>query len=593
MKKKVLALFLSAALCVTVLPATGMAAEFGSGDAEITENTADSQELFSAEETTEPVGDTEQPTEDSEDISEEMVDNSSDATMEDVENAENSEDAFGGAEEGVSEEISSEDDPKVLLTELIPEEAGDSMEEENAEAMSASAPELTVTPTADPELTVTPTPVPKINVKWTGEKWVSRSSVNVTLKVDANGACYYKAVARKKDGTSVVPKLDMGSSRVVVTANRSFVIYLKNLDIEKEFDLYLKVLGTDGRTSGLKKLRLNSRGIRPAYNVTSTPEPTLTSAPPDYGVTPTPTYTPSIPDVRESVVRGLDSPLKFTPNKYYNFTVTGAGTTNTNLGPGDVKWVPVYWSTSPNPTDNRKNTTWRIGSAKGINKAATYNMYIFFQKYVYQKSAWKKTDEVQSAVYQFRSAALTTVKLTTPGLSGTSNSPAGIVFKWKRAANASGYKIYRRTGNSSKWVNIATVSGSNTLVYTDGSVKAGTMYTYTVRAYKGSALSAYNKNGSRIVRLTAPVQYKPSSKASGKLTVRWKKAAGASGYQIQYAASRSMRGSRTVSASALTRTLSGLKKGSTYYVRIRAYKKVSGKTYYGAWSSVKNVKVRK
>ncbi len=593
MKKKVLALFLSAALCVTVLPATGMAAEFGSGDAEITENTADSQELFSAEETTEPVGDTEQPTEDSEDISEEMVDNSSDATMEDVENAENSEDAFGGAEEGVSEEISSEDDPEVLLTELIPEEAGDSMEEENAEAMSASAPELTVPPTAGPEPTVPPTAVPKINVKWTGEKWVSRSSVNVTLKVDANGACYYKAVARKKDGTSVVPKLDMGSSRVVVTANRSFVIYLKNLDIEKEFDLYLKVLGTDGRTSGLKKLRLNSRGIRPAYNVTSTPEPTLTSAPPDYGVTPTPTYTPSIPDVRESVVRGLDSPLKFTPNKYYNFTVTGAGTTNSNPGPGDVKWVPVYWSTSPNPTDNRKNTTWRIGSAKGINKAATYNMYIFFQKYVYQKSAWKKIDEVKSVVYQFRSAALTTVKLTTPGLSGTSNSPAGIVFKWKKAANASGYKIYRRTGNSSKWVNIATVSGSNTLVYTDGSVKSGTMYTYTVRAYKGSALSAYNKNGSRIVRLTAPVQYKPSSKASGKLTVRWKKAAGASGYQIQYAASRSMRGSRTVSASALTRTLSGLKKGSTYYVRIRAYKKVSGKTYYGAWSSVKNVKVRK
>ena len=483
MKKKVLALFLSAALCVTVLPATGMAAEFGSGDAEITENAADSQEVFSAEETTESMGETEQPAEDSEDISEEMVDNSSDATMEDVENAENaenSEDAFGGAEEGVSEEISSEDDPEVLLTELIPEEAGDSMEEENAEAMSSSDPELTVTPTAgpeptvtpitdpeptvtptaDPELTVTPTPVPKINVKWTGEKWVSRNSVNVTLKVDANGACYYKAVARKKDGTSDVPRVDTGNSRVAVTANRSFVIYLKNLDTEKEFDLYLKVLGSDGRTSNLKKLKLNYRGTRPKYDVT-----------------PTPTYIPSIPDVKDSFVRGLDSPLKFTPNKYYNFTVTGAGTTNTNPGPGDVKWVPVYWSTSPNPTDNRKNTTWRIGSAKGINKAATYNMYIFFQKYVYQKSEWKKTDEVQSAVYQFRSAALTTVKLTTPGLSGTSNSPAGIVFKWKRAANASGYKIYRRTGNSSKWVNIATVSGSNTLVYTDGSVKSGTMYT--------------------------------------------------------------------------------------------------------------------
>lgn len=548
MKKKVLALFLSAALCVTVLPVTGMAAEFGSGDAEIAENAVDSQELFFAEETAESAEETEQPAE-------------------------------------------------------------DSMEEETAEAMSASDPEPTVKPTAvpkptvtpitdpeptvDPKPTVKPTPVQKINVKWTGEKWVSRSSVNVTLKADANGTCYYKAVARKKGGTSAVPKLDKGNSHVAVTTDRSFVIYLKNLDTEEEFDLYLKILSTDGRTSGLKKLKLNSRGTRPKYDVAPTPEPTLTSTPPDYGVTPTPTYTPSIPDVRGSVVRGLDSPLKFTPNKYYNFTVTGAGTTNSNPGPGDVKWVPVYWSTAANPTYDQMHTAWKIGSAKGINKAAAYNIYIFFRKYVYQKSAWKKADEVKSVVYQFRSAALTTVKLTTPRLSGTSNSSAGIIFKWKKTANASGYKIYRRTGNSSKWINIATVSGNNTLVYTDGSAKAGTMYTYTVRAYKGSALSGYNKNGSRIVRLTAPVQYKPSSKTSGKLTVRWKKAAGASGYQIQYAASRSMRGARTVSTSARTRTLSRLKKGSTYYVRIRSCKKVNGKTYYSTWSSVKNAKIKK
>ena len=58
MKKKVLALFFKYALCVTVLPATGMAAEFGSGDAEIVENAADSQEMFSAEETTEPMRET-------------------------------------------------------------------------------------------------------------------------------------------------------------------------------------------------------------------------------------------------------------------------------------------------------------------------------------------------------------------------------------------------------------------------------------------------------------------------------------------------------------------------------------------------------
>ena len=97
------------------------------------------------------MGETEQPAEDSEDISEEMVDNSSDATMEDVENAENaenSEDASAELRKEFQKRVSSEDDPEVLLTELIPEEAGDSMEEENAEAMSSSDPELTVTPTA-------------------------------------------------------------------------------------------------------------------------------------------------------------------------------------------------------------------------------------------------------------------------------------------------------------------------------------------------------------------------------------------------------------------------------------------------------------
>ena len=101
----------------------------------------------------------------------------------------------------------------------------------------------------------------------------------------------------------------------------------------------------------------------------------------------------------------------------------GAGTTNTNPGPGDVKWVPVYWSTATNPTYSQMHTAWKIGSAKGINKAATYNLYVFFAKYTYTGGQWQETDRIESVRYQFRSAAITTVKLTTPGLSGTSNSP--------------------------------------------------------------------------------------------------------------------------------------------------------------------------
>ena len=39
-------------------------------------------------------------------------------------------------------------------------------------------------------------------------------------------------------------------------------------------------------------------------------------------------------------------------------------------------------------------------------------------------------------------------------------------------------------------------------------------------------------------------------------------------------------------------TIKKLAKGKTYYVKVRAYKTVDGKKVYGAWSSVKSVKVK-
>ena len=40
-------------------------------------------------------------------------------------------------------------------------------------------------------------------------------------------------------------------------------------------------------------------------------------------------------------------------------------------------------------------------------------------------------------------------------------------------------------------------------------------------------------------------------------------------------------------------TIKKLIKGKKYYVRVRTYQKVSGKTYYSAWSGSKNVTIKK
>ena len=113
--------------------------------------------------------------------------------------------------------------------------------------------------------------------------------------------------------------------------------------------------------------------------------------------------------VSESTVTGLENPLKFFPSKRYDFTVVGAGQNDKDPITGDERWVPIYWSTSKNPTsDKQKNTSWKIGSTKGIKDANTYTMYIFFRKQTYtEESGWNDTDVIQSMTTQFSSAGYT------------------------------------------------------------------------------------------------------------------------------------------------------------------------------------------
>ena len=83
-----------------------------------------------------------------------------------------------------------------------------------------------------------------------------------------------------------------------------------------------------------------------------------------------------------------------------------------------------------------------------------------------------------------------------------------------------------------------------------------------------------------------------TNKKGKKLYVKWAKNSKCTGYQIEYVTGKT---TKKVSASvkSKSKTISKLKKGKTYYVRIRAYKKVSGTTYYGAWSGKKKVKIKK
>lgn len=123
--------------------------------------------------------------------------------------------------------------------------------------------------------------------------------------------------------------------------------------------------------------------------------------------TPTPTTRATInPSVSESKVTGLEKALAFYPKQMYNFTVTGAGTDNTNPVKGDTKWIPYGWSMSAKNIDTGYQKSWSIGNVNGIKQAKTFRMYIFFQKYIYNGSEWEATGVKEALPTEFKSKAI-------------------------------------------------------------------------------------------------------------------------------------------------------------------------------------------
>lgn len=86
---------------------------------------------------------------------------------------------------------------------------------------------------------------------------------------------------------------------------------------------------------------------------------------------------------------------------------------------------------------------------------------------------------------------------------------------------------------------------------------------------------------------------KVKNKKKQKVIVSWKWQ-DAQGFQIEYALNKKFtKKKKSKWSSRLTKkTITNLKKGKTYYIRVRAYRKSSGGKIYGTWSKIKKIKVR-
>ena len=164
---------------------------------------------------------------------------------------------------------------------------------------------------------------------------------------------------------------------------------------------------------------------------------------------------------------------------------------------------------------------------------------------------------------------------------------------WAQVRGADGYVLTRSDGTSS--VNIRIKGGSVT-EYTDKAANTnGKKYTYRIAATVGNVTSTSVKTASR-TRLSRPVIASIANSGAGKMTVKWERNAKASGYQVQYSLRSDFGTFKTVtvnSATAAAKTISGLTKSKTYYVRVRSFQASGNVKSFSSLSRIRKVTIQK
>ena len=191
-----------------------------------------------------------------------------------------------------------------------------------------------------------------------------------------------------------------------------------------------------------------------------------------------------------------------------------------------------------------------------------------------------------------KTLSFTIIPSNVGGFRAASTSASAVKLSWNKVSGAQGYIVYQYNTSTKKWVRIAKTGNVNT--YTVKSLKAGTTYKYAIKAYK--TVSGKDYTSAKYPTITtstkpAKVSFKATA-ASKAVKFSWSKVAGATNYIVYYRVKgTSSWKSVKVANNVTSKTISGLVKGKTYEVTVKAVRTVNKVNYNGAYD-VKTVKVK-
>lgn len=234
---------------------------------------------------------------------------------------------------------------------------------------------------------------------------------------------------------------------------------------------------------------------------------------------------------------------------------------------GSITPWKVYWKSS----NTAVATVTSTGNVKALKPGkATITVY---------------NDKIQAE-------CVVTVKPGKTTFSSISLTPAGKAkLKWKKVEGVTGYVVYRATAENGTYKKVKTIKNGNRVTVSLAASSGSRPFYYKIRAYKTIAgekvWGAYSKV--RSCGAKQPDNVKAKALKDGKIRLTWDKAAGADGYVIYratkkngtYKKVKTMNGKKTVSF-----TDRSLKKGKTYYYKMKSYRLIGGKKVYTAYSDV-------
>ena len=168
-----------------------------------------------------------------------------------------------------------------------------------------------------------------------------------------------------------------------------------------------------------------------------------------------------------------------------------------------------------------------------------------------------------------------------------------VTLSWSKVAGSNmRYYVFSYNPGTKKYTCLSYTTGTS---YTVKKLSSGTTYYFAVQAYNTTA-KKWGKVSSVLTTATKPGT--PTLKAvagTRKATLSWTKQNGATGYLLYMATSKNGKYTKIATLKGNTKvsyTKMGLTKGRYYYFKVIAYKTVGSTNIYGAYSSVKYVKVK-